>query len=49
LTRLHLYGKRVARPGRKMGHISAFGDTPETALARARAAAARLATTGTGG
>ena len=42
LTRLHLYGKRVARPGRKMGHISALGDTPEEALARARAAAARL-------
>src|SRR5881394_2289630 len=46
MTRLHLYGKRVARPGRKMGHISALGDTPESALARARAAAARLATTG---
>ena len=42
LTSLHLYGKRVARPGRKMGHISAYGDTPEDALDRARAAAARL-------
>lgn len=42
-TRLHLYGKRVARPGRKMGHISALGATAEDALARARAAAARLA------
>ena len=42
LTRLHLYGKRVARPGRKMGHISAYGDTAEDALSRARAAAARL-------
>lgn len=41
-TRLHLYGKRVARPGRKMGHISAYGDTAEEALARARTAAARL-------
>ena len=41
-TRLHLYGKRVARPGRKMGHISAYGDTADEALARARAAAARL-------
>ncbi|HKO15519.1 MAG TPA: 5-(carboxyamino)imidazole ribonucleotide synthase [Gemmatimonadaceae bacterium] len=41
-TRLHLYGKRVARAGRKMGHISAVGATPEDALARARAAAARL-------
>jgi 5-(carboxyamino)imidazole ribonucleotide synthase len=41
-ARLHLYGKRVARPGRKMGHLSATGDTPEEALHRARAAAARL-------
>ena len=41
-TRLHLYGKRVARPGRKMGHLSAIGDTPQEALARAQAAAARL-------
>ena len=49
MTRLHLYGKRVARPGRKMGHISAYGDTADAALTRARAAAARLATTGNGG
>ena len=42
MTRLHLYGKRVARPGRKMGHISAYGDTPDDALARARAAFDRL-------
>jgi len=41
-TRLHLYGKRVPRAGRKMGHLSAIGDTPEQALLRARAAAARL-------
>jgi 5-(carboxyamino)imidazole ribonucleotide synthase len=45
MTRLHLYGKRVARPGRKMGHISAFGDTPDEALERARRAAARLTAT----
>jgi 5-(carboxyamino)imidazole ribonucleotide synthase len=45
-TRLHLYGKRVARPGRKMGHLSALGDTAEAALARARAAAAKLSTNG---
>jgi 5-(carboxyamino)imidazole ribonucleotide synthase len=37
--RLHLYGKRGPRPGRKMGHLSAIGDTPEDALARVRAAA----------
>jgi phosphoribosylaminoimidazole carboxylase, PurK protein len=38
-VRLHLYGKRGARPGRKMGHLSAIGDTPDDALARVRAAA----------
>ncbi len=41
-SRLHLYGKKEARAGRKMGHISAVGRTPEEALARARDAAARL-------
>ncbi len=34
-TRLHLYGKSPARPGRKMGHISAGGVTAEEALQRA--------------
>lgn len=38
-VRLHLYGKRGARPGRKMGHLSATGDTPDAALARAQRAA----------
>lgn len=33
-ARLHLYGKREARAGRKMGHLSAVGATPEEALAR---------------
>jgi 5-(carboxyamino)imidazole ribonucleotide synthase len=32
---LHLYGKRVARPGRKMGHITVLGKTREVALTRA--------------
>jgi 5-(carboxyamino)imidazole ribonucleotide synthase len=41
-TRLHLYGKKEARPGRKMGHLSAVGGTPDEALARARDAYARL-------
>src|SRR6185369_13539093 len=41
-VRVHLYGKRGARPGRKMGHISAIADTPENALDRARAAAAAI-------
>ncbi|QRK04669.1 5-(carboxyamino)imidazole ribonucleotide synthase [Archangium violaceum] len=37
-VRLHLYGKREARKGRKMGHLSAVGATPEEALARISAA-----------
>ena len=41
-TRLFLYGKRGARPGRKMGHIGAVGATPAEALQRARDAASRL-------
>jgi 5-(carboxyamino)imidazole ribonucleotide synthase len=32
-ARVHLYGKASARPGRKMGHLSGCGDTPEAALA----------------
>ncbi len=36
---LHLYGKRDVRVGRKMGHVTALGDTAEDALARARRAA----------
>ncbi len=41
-VRLHLYGKTSARPGRKMGHLSATGSTPDAALASARAAAAAI-------
>ena len=41
-TRLFLYGKRGARPGRKMGHIAAVGDTPADALDRVRRAASLL-------
>jgi 5-(carboxyamino)imidazole ribonucleotide synthase len=37
-VRLHLYGKGDARPGRKMGHISAQGSTPEEAVKAAQAA-----------
>lgn len=33
-VRVHLYGKTEARPGRKMGHLSADGGTPEQALDR---------------
>lgn len=44
-VRLHLYGKRVARPGRKMGHLSAVGATPADAVALVEAAYARLSPT----
>jgi 5-(carboxyamino)imidazole ribonucleotide synthase len=37
-VRLHLYEKREARPGRKMGHLLASGATPDEALARMEAA-----------
>lgn len=33
-VRLHLYGKHDARPGRKMGHLTAVASTPELALDR---------------
>ena len=46
-VRLHLYGKPGPRPGRKMGHLSAVGDTPDDALARVRAAADALVATPT--
>ena len=39
---LHLYGKRDARPGRKMGHITCVDSTPELALKRAVEARDRL-------
>ena len=41
-TRLFLYGKHGHRPGRKMGHLGAVGDTPSQALDRVQSAAARL-------
>jgi 5-(carboxyamino)imidazole ribonucleotide synthase len=31
-VKLHLYGKREARPGRKMGHYTVVGNTVESAL-----------------
>jgi 5-(carboxyamino)imidazole ribonucleotide synthase len=35
-ARLHLYGKREARPGRKMGHVTVLGATAVEADMRAR-------------
>ncbi len=37
-VKLHLYGKAQWRPGRKMGHLTALGDTVDVALNRALAA-----------
>ena len=34
-AKLHLYGKREPRPGRKMGHVTCLGATVEEALATA--------------
>jgi 5-(carboxyamino)imidazole ribonucleotide synthase len=42
-VKLHLYGKSHARPGRKMGHLTALAATPEDALAAVLAARQRLA------
>jgi 5-(carboxyamino)imidazole ribonucleotide synthase len=41
-VRLHLYGKRDAKPGRKMGHLTALADTPDEAAALVRDARAAL-------
>jgi 5-(carboxyamino)imidazole ribonucleotide synthase len=41
-THLHLYGKTQARAGRKMGHLTVTGDTPEAARAVALQAATIL-------
>lgn len=42
-VRLHLYGKKSARVGRKMGHLTVTAATPALALARAETAWSRLA------
>jgi 5-(carboxyamino)imidazole ribonucleotide synthase len=39
---VHLYGKRENGPGRKMGHITAVGDSLEEARRRAMSAAGRV-------
>ena len=40
--RLHLYGKRNARPGRKMGHFTVIGSDPEEVQRAALAARAAI-------
>ena len=41
-VKLHLYGKSDPRPGRKMGHLVAFGPDSSAAAERVREARARL-------
>ena len=41
-AKLHLYGKREPRPGRKMGHYTVLGATADAALERALAVRAAL-------
>lgn len=41
-VKLHLYGKREPRPGRKMGHLNCLADTASRAHSIAREALARL-------
>lgn len=41
-AKLHLYGKREAKPGRKMGHFTLLADTVEQALQQAEAIKASL-------
>lgn len=37
-VKIHIYGKEVVKNGRKMGHITATGETLEEALAEVRGA-----------
>lgn len=41
-VKLHLYGKSEARPGRKMGHLSATAETAKLAAEAVRSARSRL-------
>jgi 5-(carboxyamino)imidazole ribonucleotide synthase len=41
-VKLHLYGKSMPRPGRKMGHLTALASTPDEARARVLQARAAL-------
>ena len=42
MAKLHLYGKKEPRRGRKMGHVTCLGSTPDAALATALAIRAEL-------
>ena len=34
-VKIHLYGKKITKPFRKMGHITVLGDSIESALEKA--------------
>lgn len=40
--KLHLYGKAEAKPGRKMGHLTAIAETAESAVEKVRSARQKL-------
>ena len=44
---VHIYGKSEARPGRKMGHLTALGETREAAVRDVLAARDALRQTAT--
>jgi len=44
-VKLHLYGKGAARPGRKMGHLTALAATADAAKANVLAARSTLSRT----
>lgn len=46
-ARVHIYGKAMSGPGRKMGHVTALGSTLDEALDRATQAAAEIRFGGT--
>ncbi|KAA0135380.1 5-(carboxyamino)imidazole ribonucleotide synthase [Gimesia chilikensis] len=41
-VKVHLYGKRESRIGRKMGHLTVLGETPEAAVERVKQARAAI-------
>jgi 5-(carboxyamino)imidazole ribonucleotide synthase len=43
---IHLYGKAISKPFRKMGHITILGETPEAAIEKAMLVKNRLKVSG---
>ena len=34
-VKIHLYGKKITKPSRKMGHVTVLASSPESALQKA--------------